>query len=178
MAMAHQFKPLCSWGPIIDKVHVNVCRPQTLFLSPDAMLSLLRWCACWATLLLLPGVWPALHISDLPGAESDEAGLEPFGWSLGGFDKLVPFVLPSPNQEGAGSCLYMATTGVAEWWLARLNPTLSRAPDGPLDLSERHLMNLAGGRGNEQEDKADLPNWRTDSIYLFNQVLVLGGAAA
>jgi hypothetical protein len=83
---------------------------------------------------------------------------------LGGFDELVPYVLASPNQEDAGSCLYMATTGIAEWWLARLNPQLSRNPDGPVDLSERYLMNIAG----IDENSTKLENWRTDSIYLFN----------
>jgi hypothetical protein len=84
--------------------------------------------------------------------------------TLGGFDELVPYVLPSPNQEDAGSCLYMATTGIAEWWLARLNPHLSRKPNGPIDLSERYLMNIAG----IDENETKLENWRTDSIYLFN----------
>jgi hypothetical protein len=85
---------------------------------------------------------------------------------LGGFDDLVPYVLASPNQEDAGSCLYMATTGIAEWWLARLNPTMSRTPDGPLDLSERFLMNVAG----IDENETKLDDWRTDSIYLFNNL--------
>ncbi len=83
---------------------------------------------------------------------------------LGGFSELLPFVLASPNQEDAGSCLYMATTGVAEWWLARLNPYKSRRPNGPVDLSERYLMNMAG----IDENETQLENWRTDSIYLFN----------
>ena len=83
---------------------------------------------------------------------------------LGGFDKLVPYVLPSPNQEDAGSCLYMSLTGIAEWWMARLNPAMSRAPGGPLDLSERYMMNMAG------LDEASLPvkNWKTDSILIYN----------
>jgi hypothetical protein len=82
----------------------------------------------------------------------------------GRFDELVPFVLPSPDQEEAGSCMYMALTGIAEWWLARLNPNISRTSDGPIDLSERYLMNL--GAIPENSDK--LENWKTDSIYLFN----------
>lgn len=77
-----------------------------------------------------------------------------------GFGDLVPYILRSPDQDEAGSCLYMAHTGIAEWWLARLNPTVSRAPDGPIDLSERYLMNL--------EDN-DITNWRTDTIYLLNR---------
>ena len=84
---------------------------------------------------------------------------------LGGFNELVPYVLASPDQEDAGSCLYMAITGIAEWWLARLNHDVAPTADGPLDLSERYIMNVAG----MEEDDTHLPNWRTDSIYLFNQ---------
>ena len=83
----------------------------------------------------------------------------------GGFNELLPFVFASPNQDDAGSCLYMSLTGIAEWWLARLNPTLSREPDGPLDLSERYMMNLAGM--NEDDNKI-VPNWKTDSIFYLN----------
>ncbi|MCM2324101.1 MAG: hypothetical protein NDJ90_12645, partial [Oligoflexia bacterium] len=84
---------------------------------------------------------------------------------LGGYDELVPYVLASPDQEDAGSCLYMSLTGVAEWWLARLNPELPRTPNGPLDLSERYLMNL----NQIEEDDSALPNWRTDTIFSFNR---------
>lgn len=84
---------------------------------------------------------------------------------LGGFNELVPYVLPSPDQNEAGSCLYMALTGSAEWWLARRNPYASRAPDGPIDLSERYIMNLAG----LEEDSNGVDNWKTDSIYVFNR---------
>src|SRR5882757_3667023 len=65
------------------------------------------------------------------------------GERAGGYSELLPFSLLAPDQEEAGSCLYMTLTGVAEFYLARQNPRLSRAPDGPLDLSERHLMNIA-----------------------------------
>lgn len=84
---------------------------------------------------------------------------------LGGFDELVPYVMPSPNQEDAGSCLYMSLTGLAEWWMARLNPAMSRVPGGPLDFSERYMMNMAG------LDEATLPvkNWKTDSMLVFNE---------
>ncbi len=87
-----------------------------------------------------------------------------------GFTELHPYILASPNQEDAGSCLYMSLTGIAEWWLARLNPRVSRESNGPIDLSERFLMNLSG------EDEASNPkieNWKTDSIFLFN---LAGGA--
>lgn len=81
-----------------------------------------------------------------------------------GFTELLPYLLRSPDQEDAGSCLYMSLTGIAEWWLSRLNPKLTREPDGDLDLSERYLMNIAGLK----EEENGISNWKTDSIYLFN----------
>jgi hypothetical protein len=86
---------------------------------------------------------------------------------LGGFDELVPYVLAAPDQEDAGTCLYMSVTGIAEWWLARMNPESSRVHDGPLDLSERYTINIAGSY---EEDHTGLRNWRTDTITLFNRV--------
>ncbi len=113
-------------------------------------------------------VWGVKHPS------SAEEGFEPVTTTvlspvsedkLPGFSSLVPFAMRSPNQEDAGSCLYMSLTGIAEWWLAKLHPTAPRTPDGPIDLSERYLMNLAG----VDEDSNGIANWKTDSIYLFNQ---------
>lgn len=85
--------------------------------------------------------------------------------TLPGFTELLPFVLRAPNQLEAGSCLYMSLTGIAEFFLAKKNPSSSRAPDGPVDLSERYLMNLAG----TAEHRPGLENWRTDSILLLNE---------
>lgn len=81
-----------------------------------------------------------------------------------GYSELVPFILHAPDQEEAGSCLYMSLTGIAEHYLARRSPSVSRAPEGELDLSERWLMNIAG----LEEDENGMENWKTDSIHLFN----------
>jgi hypothetical protein len=81
-----------------------------------------------------------------------------------GFSELLPYIIAAPDQQDAGSCLYMSLTGIAEWWLARLNPSASRAHDGPLDLSERFMMNL----GNDYAMQEGVAEWRTDSIYLYN----------
>lgn len=83
---------------------------------------------------------------------------------LRGFKDLLPFVMASPNQNEAGSCLYMSLTGIAEWWLGKLYPWRSRKPDGSIDLSERHLMNLAG----VEEDTNGISNWKTQSIKIYN----------
>jgi hypothetical protein len=120
-------------------------------------------------------------LREIPGLKfpnSAEEGTEPVaatvmaapaGAALAGYTELLPYALRSPDQEEAGSCLYMSLTGIAEWWLARLHPEVSRAPEGPIDLSERYLMNVAG----LDEASNGVRNWKTDSIYLFNQV---GGA--
>jgi hypothetical protein len=125
-------------------------------------------------LIISQNAFATIHLSDLPISEITNERIKAKmhhasptkNTELGGFDELVPYVLPSPNQEDAGSCLYMAITGIAEWWLARLNPTIPRTSDGLLDLSERYTMNLANAM---EEDDVDLANWRTDTIYLFNQ---------
>jgi hypothetical protein len=124
------------------------------------------------------------HVSDLASVDGVKfpntvsEGTEPVRVSvmtaranavLGGYTELLPFALRAPDQGEAGSCLYMSLTGIAEWWLARLNPSVSRAPDGPIDLSERYLMNVAG----LDEASNGVANWKTDSVYLFNKT---GGA--
>lgn len=82
-----------------------------------------------------------------------------------GYTDLLPYIISAPDQEDAGSCLYMSLTGTAEWFLAKANPTLPRTMNGPIDLSERFLMSSAG----IEEDSNGVENWRTDTIFLFNQ---------
>lgn len=83
-----------------------------------------------------------------------------------GFTDLLQYALPAPDQREAGSCLYMSLTGIAEWWLAKLNPLQSRRSDGPLDLSERWLMNSAG----DSRALSGVDDWATDSVYIFNNI--------
>ncbi|MEK7355300.1 MAG: hypothetical protein AAB250_02545 [Bdellovibrionota bacterium] len=87
---------------------------------------------------------------------------------------LLPFVLRAPDQTEAGSCLYMSLTGAAEIWLAKLSPQLPRTADGPLDLSERWLMNTAGDGTYNQ----GIQRWRVDSVYLFNNMKEMATNAA
>ncbi|MBF0299309.1 MAG: hypothetical protein HQK51_11350 [Oligoflexia bacterium] len=59
-------------------------------------------------------------------------------------NKLLPYTLAAPNQLGAGSCLYMATTGAVEL-LVNQQKNITYDPnlyDGDYDFSERYLMNL------------------------------------
>ena len=85
--------------------------------------------------------------------------------NLAGFNELLPYLLSSPNQEDAGSCMYMALTGSVEWWMAKANPNVSRTKEGPLDFSERYMMNVP----NVTDDAVvGVKNWITDSIYFLN----------
>jgi len=140
-----------------------------------------NWTVVLALLLLASGshAFAEAHRSDLRSVtgwkfpNSSSEGSSPVGVqallpSAGspGFSELVPFNIRSPDQEEAGSCLYMSLTGIAEWYLARQNPGQSRASEGPLDLSERYMMNIAG----IEEAGNGVDNWKTDSIFLYNNV--------
>jgi hypothetical protein len=83
---------------------------------------------------------------------------------LMGFNELLPYVTPSPDQEDAGTCLFMSLTGVSEWWMMRLGNSKNFVQDGPYDLSERWWVNQSTWSGNVKRIK----NWSTDGIYLFN----------
>ncbi len=79
----------------------------------------------------------------------------------GGFNMWVPYVMPTPYQENAGSCLFMSHTAVAE---TLVNERRNRLGYPNIDLSERYFMNLS---------KADIgdnliDNWITDTIYRLN----------
>jgi hypothetical protein len=83
---------------------------------------------------------------------------------LGGFNELLRYVTPSPDQEEAGSCLYMSVTGIAEWWLGRLNPKSVQRPDGIFDISERDTMHLSSN----SDAASFVENWKTDTALAFN----------
>lgn len=83
---------------------------------------------------------------------------------LGGFNELLPFVTPSPDQEDAGTCLYMSLTGVAEWWLHKLSGTRAFVPDGPLDLSERWWVN----KSSAEARASAIENAFNDTILMYN----------
>lgn len=128
-----------------------------------------RFLAC-AVILAAPSVFAQVHLSDMPASEARSHGrvqrlLPRPTEALGGFNQMLPYIMPSPDQDEAGSCLYMAITGITEWWTAKLHPEMSRQSDGPSDFSERYIMNVAG----IEEDDTSLADWRTDSVYLFNK---------
>ncbi len=76
-------------------------------------------------------------------------------------EELNQFVLPSPDQQDAGSCLYMASTGAVEVLLNKDPKTRDLKSDGRSDLSERYLMNVSA--------RADSKSWLTDAVLEFNQ---------
>jgi hypothetical protein len=92
-------------------------------------------------------------------------GIAPVYWQdLRGFNELLPFVTPSPDQEDVNSCMLMSLTGVVEWWVHRANRATRFVQNGPYDISERWWMNLS----NNSHFTQDVDYWFTDAIYLFN----------
>lgn len=79
----------------------------------------------------------------------------------GGFNDLIAFITPSPDQEDAGSCLFMSHTGVVEWWLNKIH-----LPEKKIDLSERYFMNLSKASVGD----AHVPNWKTDTILRLTEL--------
>jgi hypothetical protein len=77
--------------------------------------------------------------------------------------ELLPFVLASPNQEDAGSCLFMATTGATEVLMSQHAPIEAVHNGGDTDLSERFLMNAA-----DYVPAGAIRYFLTDTIYTYN----------
>ncbi|HEY9679520.1 MAG TPA: hypothetical protein V6C76_16040 [Drouetiella sp.] len=77
---------------------------------------------------------------------------------------LTGYMLPSPNQLGAGSCLYMSATGIGEFLLNKSKGIAHPQVGGETDLSEQWTINLAKTRS--------LTNAYTDAPEL----LTAGGA--
>lgn len=80
----------------------------------------------------------------------------------GGMNHFLPYMMPTPDQENAGSCLFMSHTAATEVLVNR-ERDLSGLDN--LDLSERYFMNLS---------KADIggdliTDWQTDTIYRLNK---------
>tara|TARA_Y100000590_G_scaffold470758_1_gene669540 strand:- start:4314 stop:5438 length:1125 start_codon:yes stop_codon:yes gene_type:complete len=81
---------------------------------------------------------------------------------LGGYNELLPYVVPAPYQDNAGSCLFMSHTGALE---VLMNQKKNRTRNTKLNLSERYFMNLQKlGVGDDL-----ISNWRTDTIYRLNK---------
>ncbi|OUR97344.1 hypothetical protein A9Q84_13550 [Halobacteriovorax marinus] len=80
----------------------------------------------------------------------------------GGYNKLLKHIMPAPDQEDAGSCLFMSHTGTVEWWYSKLNKRIRNTEKK--NLSERYFMNLS-----KEGLDDDLNYWPTDMIYALNK---------
>ncbi|EQC44335.1 hypothetical protein [Bacteriovorax sp. Seq25_V] len=103
----------------------------------------------------------AISKSSIPSfsTSSESTDYEMFA---GGFNDLLPYIMPVPDQEDAGSCLYMSLTGTMEWWNNYLNDLTG---DQRQDLSERYYMALM----KESIGQSRISNWRTDNIERVNE---------
>lgn len=78
---------------------------------------------------------------------------------------LSPYVLATPLQFDAGSCLYMATAGAMEMLMNQHLPLDQIAYKGDTDLSERYLMNAV----TDLLPAGAVPDYDlTDTIYAYN----------
>ncbi len=78
-------------------------------------------------------------------------------------DGLIPYVLASPNQFDAGSCLFMSTTGAMELLVRQQLEQTEQDYEGDSDFSERFLM-----AAYQDLPSYWMPYWLTDTIYTYN----------
>lgn len=57
--------------------------------------------------------------------------------------QLKGYMLPSPDQLGAGSCLYMSATGIGEYLINKSKGIVNPQVGGATDLSEQWTINLS-----------------------------------
>lgn len=89
------------------------------------------------------------------------------GWAAADQD-LVPYVLASPNQMDAGSCLFMSNTGAMEILMNQHTPLDQVSYGGTTDLSERYLM-----AAYNHVKTTVLPYFLTDLVFVYE---TLGGS--
>ena len=76
---------------------------------------------------------------------------------------LIDYVLASPNQFDAGSCLFMTTTGAVELLMHQHTDLDAVEYNGDTDLSERFLMSAY-----QDVPSSTLRYWLTDTVYTYN----------
>jgi hypothetical protein len=112
------------------------------------------------------GLAPAPVISLTLGVharpEPDSDGDEVYGESN---EELIEYVLASPNQFDAGSCLFMTTTGAMELLVHQHTDLDEVDYDGDTDLSERFLM-----AAYQDVPSSVMRYWLTDIMYTYNHV--------
>jgi hypothetical protein len=105
-----------------------------------------------------PVVSLTLGVHALPEATDDET----YGQSN---EDLIEYVLASPNQFDAGSCLFMTTTGAMELLVHQHTDLDEVEYDGDTDLSERFLM-----AAYQDVPSSVMSYWLTDIMYTYNYV--------
>ena len=78
---------------------------------------------------------------------------------------LIEYVLASPNQFDAGSCLFMTTTGAMELLVHQHTDLDDVEYNGDTDLSERFLM-----AAYQDVPSSVMRYWLTDTMYTYNHV--------
>ncbi len=117
----------------------------------------------------LPVFSAALTIKRTASTDPTSTSPHAFDTAFGAINtEMLPFVLASPNQRNAGSCLFMATTGVAEILMNQHTPLDDIQHLGDTDLSERFLMNA-----NSSVPAFEILWVLSDLIYTYNY---LGGS--
>ena len=76
---------------------------------------------------------------------------------------LIDYVIASPNQLDAGSCLFMTTTGAMELLIHQHTDMSTVEYNGDTDLSERFLM-----AAYQDVPSDDMRWWLTDTVYTYN----------
>lgn len=110
-----------------------------------------------------PVVSLALTLHDRPssaktsGSDQDDYGSKDLS--------LIDYVLASPNQFDAGSCLFMTTTGAVELLIHQNSDLDTFEYNGDTDLSERFLMTAY-----QDVPSSTLKYWLTDTAYTYNYI--------
>lgn len=76
---------------------------------------------------------------------------------------IMDYVLATPNQYDAGSCVFMATTGAMEVLMNQHVPFESIQYGGDTDLSERYLMTSF-----DNVPMTNMRYWLLDLLYAYN----------
>jgi len=111
--------------------------------------------AAYDGLMPEPVVSLALSVMPKPGDNDDTYGQSD--------DTLIDYVLASPNQFDAGSCLFMTTTGAVELLIHQHTDMDSVEYNGDTDLSERFLMSAY-----QDVPSSTIRYWLTDTVYTYN----------
>lgn len=84
------------------------------------------------------------------------------GWFGSSFTDLNKYVVTSPNQGEAVTCLFMASTGAMEILLSKKLGFKKPKTNGPTDISERYLITMSSSFVPQPR------SWFEDPFLMFN----------